>query len=591
MPPNEILTTAREVMTEEPSSPVPSDRLEFFRAHIHPKVGGHTIPWSFAGHEYLHDIIGDQALQIALRKATQLGISTAVIGIALHDAGAKGLHVGYYLPTDNFIRSFVQARFDPLIDADDALAQLTVEGDPSEFISAAAKKRRKRADHTQLKIVGRGQVWFQGCENVNDTISIDLDGIILDEVDELDQNLAVYLDDRIMHSSYARRIALSRPSVPGMGIDAEFEASDQKHWLLRCNRCRTWTCLEESFPACLIEVRGEWRLVCARCHARLPYLSDRPGRTGVSPVTGAKRSRPSAQWVAKHPGREISGYHLSQLYGPTTTPAAVAALHQAAQTDRRKKERLTRSVLGFPFAGDRQPISAEVFDAACNPDFKLTRAVPREARAVWAGIDVGDTLHLAVGFESSVGRSASSDAVPGLQVIWLEELTDWALLERRLTEFAPRFFMIDMRPEKTQAKLLCRAFANQSSMCYFPQGVEQPIFGVEDEDISPVRTCKAPRSDVLDDLCQDIIGGAIRLPAAGPEVMQTAKRHFRKLVKDLNPRTLKYDYRRNVENHFALSLCYLRLARLMATSLGLGPPAPFEVSDVTLPGQGVPQTW
>ena len=72
---------------------------------------------------------------------------------------------------------------------------------------------------------------------MSDVKSIDLDLVILDEVDELDPGLASFIDDRILHSSYRRRIALSQPSVPGFGIDAEFEGSDQQHFLLRCNRC------------------------------------------------------------------------------------------------------------------------------------------------------------------------------------------------------------------------------------------------------------------------------------------------------------------------------------------------------------------
>ena len=553
---------------------VPVDRLQFFHDHIRPKTGGRHIDWSFDRHEYLQAIVADEARSIVCRKGTQVGMSTFSVGAALHVAAAHGFHVGYYLPTDRFIKNFVQGRFDPLIDADDTLAQLVTEGDPHEVLSDAARKRRKRADHVELKLIGRGQLWFQGCENMSDVISIDLDLIVLDEVDELDQELAAFIDDRIMHSAYARRIALSQPSVPGFGIDAEYEASDQKHWQLRCARCRTWTCLEDSFPDCLVynQRNKEWRLVCIRCGARLPYLT--------------REDPEAAEWVAEYPGREVSGYHISQLYGPFTTADKVAAAWQPAQNDRKKRERFTISFRGYGFAGDRQPVNEAVFAKACKGGPRTSLQVPPEATAVWAGIDVGDVLHLCVGVE-----------LPGrpLQVPWFEEVS-WTTLAKRLTAFGVHAFVIDSRPEKTKAEELIRSFAHQGAICTFSETLEHPIFSdpaadEDDPENTDVPYIKLNRTDALDSLCEDIRNGVIKLPSAASDVMGEVKRHFLNLVKDLNERDLTYRYRRGVKNHFALAAAYMRLAPRAARRLELGPPADFEIDDIALDREELPSQW
>jgi phage terminase large subunit GpA-like protein len=44
--------------------------------------------------------------------------------------------------------------------------------------------------------------------------------------------------ERIAHSAYKRVIELSNPSLPGYGIDEQYEKSDQRHWTLKCRRGR-----------------------------------------------------------------------------------------------------------------------------------------------------------------------------------------------------------------------------------------------------------------------------------------------------------------------------------------------------------------
>lgn len=573
---------------------LPRDRYEFFRAHVRPRSGSAGYgAFSFDHHEYLAGPMWDDSPCQVRMKAVQLGFSTFEIGEALRVAGALGLHVGYWITTDSFIKTFVQSKFDPLIDADTAvpsLAELVVEGDPGVYLSETARRRGKRADNTQLKLVGSGQIWFQGCQVLQDVKSIDMDLVIRDEVDELDPELAQYIEDRLAHSDYRRQVSLSQPSVPGFGIDREYEASDQKRFLLRCSGCRQWICLEDTWPHCLglsLGVPGGKAFRCP-CGGRLPFFDRRnevrpPDRRHTRPRVTDARGHATAEWVATFPDRAISGYRLSQLIGPATRPEDVFAAWGAAQGNASRLGHFYRSTLGLAYAADRQPISLAIFDRACNP--AVTAVAPpdpallRPATAVWAGVDVGDLMYLVVGI----------DLPPGFtQIVWLEELTDWGLLEARLREFGVRVFGIDARPEKRSAKTLCRLFRRRGFIVYWADTVEQALFGDEIDGPETVPYLRVPRTESLDEMVScvqrlEADNGAIRFPSQTSPGIDLARRHFQKLVKEKLADSNRQPYKDHVANHFACATAYLALARKWGPAMKLGPADPIAGREISLP--------
>lgn len=62
---------------------------------------------------------------------------------------------------------------------------------------------------------------------------------------------------------------LSNPTLPDYGIDKAFRETDQRHYLLKCAKCGEYTCMEESFPDCLIEVNGRVIRACIKCRGEL----------------------------------------------------------------------------------------------------------------------------------------------------------------------------------------------------------------------------------------------------------------------------------------------------------------------------------
>src|SRR4030042_57706 len=108
------------------------------------------------------------------------------------------------------------------------------------------------------------------------------------------------------HSEAGELLFLSNPTMPDYGIDKLWQTTDQRYWLLKCPKCNHYTNLVDTFPDCLITVKGEVIRACEKCQAKL------------DPSKG--------EWVAKRPQiTERRGRQYSQLFSQAkmTTPEAI----------------------------------------------------------------------------------------------------------------------------------------------------------------------------------------------------------------------------------------------------------------------------
>ena len=114
------------------------------------------------------------------------------------------------------------------------------------------------------------------------------------------------------HSEFKEVWKLSNPTLPDYGIDKAFQETDQRYWLLKCQKCGEHTCLEDTFPDCLVEFRGRVIRLCQHCRDK-----------ELHPSIG--------QWVAKKPSiTDKRGRHYSQLFSQFVDPAEI--LHQYRTT-------------------------------------------------------------------------------------------------------------------------------------------------------------------------------------------------------------------------------------------------------------------
>lgn len=460
-------------------------------------------PFSFAGHAYLRELYSHPAPNVVIRKAAQMGGSTYALARSLYTAG-MGYRGIYYLPTDGEAQLYRKDRLQDWVRSSPALAEsLVLSGDVCR--------------------VGSGTLLVRGLATEMRARAVDADFIVLDELDCLSPARRNQALDRTLHSTLCHTIELSTPKLPGMGIDARFQQSDMRHWLIKCPACGREEPLESDFPACLSPKDGEYGIVCPRCGGVLDVQQGR--------------------WVAEKPDNDaLRGYHFSQLQSTVISLSRVWEEWEAISRPY-ERERFYNSVLGLPYAGDGRSLTTREVEACMNEK----HGSPVGAR--WAGVDVGDVLHVALCLPMPDS---------GLEVCWLARLRDWQELRSLLATGGIQTVVIDAMPYKASAKRLARDMpAGMVHLAYY--GGQGRWMGHEED----VPTIRCDRTELLDELVALVREGRMRLPGQSEEAWRGA-RHllglWRTEERDREGR-LRAVYPRGGEDHYAHALAYCLLGR------------------------------
>jgi hypothetical protein len=372
---------------------------------------GRRLDWS--SHRFLLDPFRDKSRRIVVRKAAQLGFTLAYTLKVLHLVAVRGLNVIYTFPTDGLLQDKVKEVTGGLISHNDRLAAL---------VGAENSLHAKR--------IGRGWLWYVATETERAGIARAADAIVHDEYDRGNIANAAVFESRLGHSEHRLLWVFSNPTVPGVvtdpvaNIDGLYQSSDQKHWFIKCQCGRGnwsgWQYLD--WPAS-VDTKREM-FVCLHC--------------------GRELDRSTGRWVAKYPGREVSGYWLSQLSAPWVSAADVI------QASRGAEGVFANMILGLPYhAGQGEPFDIII-------DRNIQDGPPPTFEGVM-GVDQGYNGHHAV-------------TGSGHGVFRLDVASDWRGLEALIQSIQPRRVYIDLDPERSEVFRLTAKFP----------GVVVPVDTVDD---------------------------------------------------------------------------------------------------------------
>lgn len=381
-------------------------------------------PFDLTEHAYLRAVYEETARESVVQKSAQSGLSEWLISKALHACDERQATVLYIFPTDTHVSDFSAARLGPAIEASDYLAQIVVDG--------AGAGGKRGADRVTLKRVRDRFLYFRGGKVQPDGSapqlkSIDADVLIQDELDELDPRAPAIARKRLGHSRIAEVCSVSTPTYPGRGIHAEYMASDQRQWHIRCGACgnrqpleiadvvNAWDELERP-TAWHGKEEGRAYCACRKCGNELNRLG-------------------AGEWVARYPGREVVGYHVTKLFSPLANLLdIVRRLQSTNETVRRE---CFNQDLGLPY----RPRGGGLDDALLDACLRDYAHGPGKGGG-FMGIDVGRVLHVVV-------RSAP---VNGERRQLFAGETSWADLPALWQRYRPRNTVIDALPETTKAR-------------------------------------------------------------------------------------------------------------------------------------------
>ncbi len=464
--------------------------------------------FSFQRHEYLQEPYQDNHPHVVEMKAAQMGLTSKAMLKTMWGARYGGYRgILYLFPSRSDVLDFSRGRITPLIH------------DNPETIGAWIQD----TDAAGIKQIWNAFLYLRGMHSRVGLKSVPADFVIFDELDEAPQNAVDMALERMSHSEFKRVLKLSNPTLPDYGIDRAFQETDQRFWVLRCASCGEWTCMEETFPDCLLEVGGQVIRACRRCHGEL------------DPAKG--------QWVARHPSvTEKRGYHYSQLFSRFVEPAEI--LHQFRTTDNMTD--FYNLKLGLPYVEAENRLSIQEVLALCGGD-GIADSDPGPCSM---GVDQGKDLQVVIG-KRHPGKAG--------KIIHLGTYLDWEELDRLMSLFHVSRCVVDALPETRNARAFAQRHRGKVFLSYYNER-QKGSFRWNEAEMS----VQGNRTESLDASHHEILQGQIILPREC-EIVREFARHLhnvaKKLEEDEETGSKRYAYVKLGQDHFRHAFTYEAMAR------------------------------
>jgi hypothetical protein len=476
-----------------------------------------SFPFTFDEHPELEQIYRDMHPLKVFRKSVQVGISTYAICLMLWLACSEGSKSMYCGPTDDWIREFSKDRVNKII-----------------ATSPEIKSRLGLTNTPFQKDIGFSTLYLHGLKSESKVTSADIDLLIVDETDIVDQENKFVAKDRLEHSNLAWYMQLSKPSVPGFGIDEAFEEGDQHYRFFFCPHCGKANNIIENIyqePLAVLQFKGRksgdlYYFACEKC--------------------GKPLDPANAEWVAKYPGRDIRSYHISQAYWTrkiahfgSVAEKLYKAIVNANNLDLLKY--FWRSLIGLAYAGDDQPLTDKIFNemAGVHP------LRPAFAGRSVMGVDQGEKLHVAIAHPQGYR----------LLYHWFEELDDFNQLYPLMKIHNVRMCYIDYKPNTHEAKKFALKFKKRVAVVDFTgEEIQEKETEKKGQKLPKINL---PRTESLDEYSDCIKGGiAVLPPKSAGKVIVVVRKHHKKLIKERVKNAAGIDvyrYKHRVDNHYGMA--------------------------------------
>ena len=173
---------------------------------------------------WLADILDDLHPRKVVKKARQIGASEIglceELWLAATIPGIKLLHT---MPRDKQVSEFSAARIDSVVDASPALDAMRAEPwntGIKGFAHADGQRSFLNIRSSWDSALGEG---------------VDADVVLLDEYDRMRPGVEDAFRESLASSKLNFLRWFSTPTLPGVGIDALYERSDQRRWHVACD--------------------------------------------------------------------------------------------------------------------------------------------------------------------------------------------------------------------------------------------------------------------------------------------------------------------------------------------------------------------
>lgn len=334
--------------------------------------------YSYVDHEYQQRILDSTARETNTRKCSQVGISELSIRKALALCGMiKNFTTIYTLPTAGFAATVSKTRVAPVIRE-------------SPYLNAI----QDDTDNVEVKQFKNGSfLYLKGAASSNAPISIPCSYLVHDEWDFSDPQVLSQYQSRITHSEWKMKHRLSTPTIPGKGIDFEFQRSKRFFNFVKCCHCNHQFIPDYYEHVQIPGFTGDLRSITKRNLHSVNHLE----AVVICPSCGKIPDLGPAhrEWVCENPSENhiAEGFQVSPFDAPKIiTPAYLIE----ASTNYVNVADFVNFNLGLPYFSSESVLSpAEVSELIVPAQYVGGMAV--------MGVDLGMICHVIVASTSYDG--------------------------------------------------------------------------------------------------------------------------------------------------------------------------------------------
>jgi hypothetical protein len=477
--------------------------------------------FSFKKHEYLIEPYKDtHPFQVEI-KGTQLGLTSKAILRVFHTAkygGSNYRGIGYYFPSRSDVTDLSKIRITSLIE------------DNPETIGTWIKE----TDAANVKKILNTALYLRGMKSRVGMKSAPMDLVVFDELDEAPPKSVDMIMERMAHSEAGEMLFLSNPTMPDYGIDKLWQTTDMRYWLLKCPKCNHYTNLVDTFPDCLLTVKGKVIRACEKCHSEL------------DPSIG--------EWVAKRPQiTERRGRQYSQLYSQTKMTAPDLILQTYRTTTNLTDFYNLKIGIAYVEAQNRLSMQ-EVLDC-CG-----TSGIASESEVgTYMGVDQGNTLHVVIGkpCENRTGEVIYLGVHKGNDSKNEKDESGWFELDALMNRFKVVRCVVDALPNTKFARNFADRFRGRVYLNFYNEYQKGSLKWND-----PQLLVQGNRTETLDASHNVITTQNIILPRESDLVRLFALHMHnvaKKLEVDEETGSQRYTYLRLGEDHFRHAFNYFMM--------------------------------
>lgn len=506
-------------------------------------VGGEFPgPFRFKYYPWQKEMHDSEARRNVGQKAAQMGYTTAVMNRTFYNIDIKHKSVLYLLPTKTpDATDFSSTKFDPLLELSDHLAKM---------FSDVRNVHTKRA--------GSAILYIRGSNSRSGLKGISTETIVFDEYDEMNLELIDLARTRSDGFINCKEWLISTPTVPTVGISAEFETTTQEHFFFICPYCTKLTELiyPESLVICgdsLVDDKiKDTHIICKECKHKLPHEDK------VEWLS-------TGQWVPTgHKDYENRGFYINQMYSPTIDPPKLALSFIKGQTSAASEQEFFNSKMGLPHVSASARIDEEAINKNISSHRKGTPPVNR--RLVTMGIDIGKWLHYEVDEWILDGRPGPDlNMLAKCKLLTEGKCLSFDELTRLMQEWQPVMCVIDKAPETRKAYEFACKFYGHVKMCHYGNNSTGKQISINKDEGSHYITVN--RTEWLDLSLGRFPAGTIILPV---DLSDEYKKHIQASIRVYRKDRHGHDvalYINKGDDHFSHARNYSEIALPLAVSM------------------------